>query len=77
MNRLLAISIVGYGVGSLAIAHQDIIPEPATVKGLLTAAGLGVALVLAWVVRAHARRIGGLTFVRLGRLSFSYCITRR
>jgi hypothetical protein len=27
--------------------------------------------------KRRVRRVGGLTFIRLGRLSLSYCITRR
>jgi len=46
-----------------------------TVYALITVPGLGT---LDMIERGEIsrRRIGGLTFVRFGRLSFSYCVRR-
>ncbi len=63
-------------VAAFGQATRDIIPTPETVRTLqFTAAALAL-MTLAAVIRAYAFKVGGLTFCRLGRLCFSFCITR-
>lgn len=56
-------------------ASQDIIPTPETVQALYAwSAGVaGAALFLA----LETRKVGGLTFLRLGRLQVSFCFTAK
>jgi len=44
---------------------------------MLATAICGAIGTLASALSAYARRVGGLTFVKLGRLSFSFCITKQ
>jgi hypothetical protein len=41
----------------------------------LAATPCALCLLVAWTL-AHSRRVGGLTFCRLGRLGFSFYLTR-
>lgn len=61
---------------ALITAGREIIPSPGTVSALYQSAGLAACAMLAELVRAYAFKVGGLTFLRLGRLSLSFCITR-
>lgn len=74
--RTIAITLAVMGVMTMHQAHSEIIPTQHTI----TAAYLWCAMValatLAYAIRAHASRVGGLTFLRLGRLQLSFCITR-
>lgn len=60
----------------IAQASTEIIPDPATVQAL-TAWSIGAVLgVVFLALEGYARKLGGLTFIRLGRLQFSFCITK-
>ena len=49
----------------------------ALVLWALSWAFLGCALAVTTHVEAHSRKVGGITFVRVGHWQFSYCKTRK
>lgn len=57
-------------------AGREIIPSADTIRALQLTGACGLSALLADLIRSYAFKVGGLTFVRLGRLSFSFCITR-
>ena len=52
-------------------------PVSALVVWCLSWALLGAVLAVTTHVEAHSRRVGGITFVRVGQWQFSYCKTRK
>ena len=49
----------------------------ALVLWCLSWAFLGCVLAVTTHVEAHSRRVGGITFLRIGQFQFSYCKTRK
>ncbi len=65
------------GAVLLAQASSDIIPTSDTALALeLWAIGL-VAGALYLAIEGYARKVGGITFLRLGRLQLSFCVTTK
>ena len=74
-TAILGSICLGSLLGALTRAAQEIIPEPSTLTGAYySAAGLAIAVLL-WTLAAHCRKVGGLTFFRLGRVCLSWCRT--
>lgn len=79
MRDLCTIGAIGCASGLVLVTHVaslEIIPEPETMMTAMLYASAMVAFALASVMRASWRKVGGLTFARIGRLSLSFCITK-
>ncbi len=74
-NALMALSGAAM-LQAVANGAGDIIPTQETIQLAYVSAGALILATLAWAMRAHCRKVGGLTFLRVGRLSLSFCITK-
>jgi len=75
--RTIGIAASACGLALMVyVACLEIIPAQETVNAAMAYAGLMVAFALAYGVQGYCRKVGGLTFLRLGRLSLSFCITK-
>lgn len=74
--RTIAITLTVMGVMTVRQAHSEVIPSQHTITAAYLWCAMVVLATLAYAIRAHASRVGGLTFIRLGRLCLSFCITR-
>lgn len=72
----LAFASAFYAARAIQVAGQEIIPTPETANAALASCAALALCVMAMVVRTYCRKVGGLTFVRLGRFQFSFCITK-
>lgn len=79
MRFFLSLTVVFQVVFMVALARAtyEIIPSAETVRLAYVGAYGVIAGALGLVIRAYAFKVGGLTFMRLGRLSLSFCITRQ
>lgn len=72
----LALASAFYAASAIQVAGQEIIPTPETTNAALASCTALAFCVMAMAMRTYCRKVGGLTFMRLGRFQFSFCITK-
>lgn len=76
MTKFVSAALIYLGASLLGKASDDIIPTPETVQAIYIWVALVGLVAIFLGVQSYARKIGGLTFLRLGRVQMSFCVTK-